>query len=146
MPDVRNCKRCGRIFNYIGGQPICHACREKEEADFRRVKEYLYENPGATLSEVSSALDISVEQIKHYLREGRLEIVGNERNLILECERCGKSITTGRYCNECAKELEKGLKATAREMSKKLSDSEDEKRSAVWLRYVTKYGDEKRKP
>lgn len=138
MPDVRNCKRCGKIFNYIGGQPICYTCKEQDEADFRRVKEYLYENPGATLSEVSSVLEISVERIKHYLREGRLEIVGNESNLILDCEKCGKSIKTGRYCNECAKELERDLQLTAMEMSRKVPGVENNSKSGAWLRYLYK--------
>jgi len=135
MPDVRNCRRCGRIFNYIGGAPICAECRELDEEDFKRVKQYLYENPGASLSQVSSELDISVQKIKSFLREGRLEIIGDEGNLILSCERCGKSIRTGRYCEECERELERDLKDTARRLSENLSTA-DRKRSD--LRYLHK--------
>jgi len=136
MPDIRNCRRCGRVFNYIGGAPICPACREQDEADFKRVKEYLYKNPGATLSEVSTILEVSVEKIRAYLKEGRLEIIGGEGNMILECENCGKAIKTGRFCEECAKELEKDLKSTASQMSKNLSS--DMSKKAVGLRYLNK--------
>jgi len=94
MPDVRNCKKCGRIFNYIGGSPLCPSCREHEEKEFQRIKQYLYENPGASLTQVSVELDISVEMIRRFLREGRLEIANDDGNLILECENCGKSIRT----------------------------------------------------
>ena len=26
--DVRNCKGCGRLFNYYGGVPLCKACKD----------------------------------------------------------------------------------------------------------------------
>jgi flagellar operon protein (TIGR03826 family) len=117
MPDVRNCKKCGKVYNYIGGPPICNACSEQDEKDFKKVKEYLYDNPGASMSQVSEALDVSVEKITRYLREGRLEITENSDNMFLECEGCGKAIRTGRFCNECTRELEKDLTITAKQMN-----------------------------
>ncbi|MCR4435075.1 MAG: MerR family transcriptional regulator [Clostridiales bacterium] len=137
MPDVRNCRRCGKIYNHIGGPPICPACREADEEDFKRVKEYLYENPGATLSEVSSTLDISVEKIKMYLKEGRLEIVGDEGNIVLECENCGRSIRTGRLCNECSKMLVKDFSSTAKQMKSRLDPPETSKKPFE-MRYLNK--------
>lgn len=137
MPDIRNCKRCGKIYNYIGGPPICPACREKDEEDFKRIKEYLYQYPGATLSEVSSTLDISVEKIKRFLKEGRLEIVENGGNIILECEKCGKAIRTGRYCKECEKELSNDLSATARKISESLPQPRSSSKE-VEMRYLNK--------
>ena len=83
MPDVRNCRKCGRIYNYIGGAPLCPACKQLEEDDFQLVKKYLYENPGATLTQVSTDLEMSVEKIKRFLKEGRLEITNDDGNLIL---------------------------------------------------------------
>ena len=85
MPDVRNCKRCGRIYNYLGGIPICPICKDEDEKDFQRVKKYLYENPKATMSEVASNLEISIEKIKRFLKKDwklleMMLIVG------LECE------------------------------------------------------------
>ena len=29
--NVRNCRHCGRIFNYVAGPIMCPACREKME-------------------------------------------------------------------------------------------------------------------
>ena len=113
MPDVRNCKRCGRVYNYIGGVPLCPSCRDADEEDYKRIKEYLYENPGASMSEVSEVLNVSVEKITRFLKEGRLEIVGEGGNFILACERCGKSIKTGRFCNECYAEISKDLGSAA---------------------------------
>jgi flagellar operon protein (TIGR03826 family) len=140
MPDVRNCKRCGHIFNYIGGMPICPTCKGMDEEDFKRVKAYLWDNPGATLSEVSSVLEISVEKIKAFLKEGRLEIIGDaEGNMILECEKCGKSIKSGRLCDECTKGLTNELRYTASQMSSEVSGAEKSKK-AVGMRYLNKDG------
>jgi flagellar operon protein (TIGR03826 family) len=137
MPDVRNCRRCGKIYNYIGGAPICPLCREADEENFKRVKEYLYKNPGATMSEVSTILDISVERIKAYLKEGRLEIINNEGNLILECESCGKAIKTGRFCDDCSNGLIKGLRSTASKMNVGPSGA-DASKKAIGMRYLNK--------
>ena len=74
MGEIKNCRSCGKIFTYMGGQLLCRKCRDIEEEQFKQVKEYLYENPGATITEVAMQLEISVKKIKQYLREGRLEI------------------------------------------------------------------------
>jgi flagellar operon protein (TIGR03826 family) len=139
MPDARNCRRCGKIYNYLGGAPICPACKDQDEATFRKVKEYLYQNPGAALSEVSSVLDVSVEKIKAYLKEGRLEIIGGEGNLILECESCGKAIKTGRFCDECSRDVAKGFKTTAQQMNNSVSKAEAAQK-AIGMRYLNKDG------
>ncbi|HHX60494.1 MAG TPA: MerR family transcriptional regulator, partial [Epulopiscium sp.] len=44
--DVKSCKRCGVLFHHVVGPPLCQKCKKKDEEDFQRVKEYLYENPG----------------------------------------------------------------------------------------------------
>jgi len=101
-------QRCGRLFNYIGGRPICQDCKKQDEEEFKRVKEYLYEHPKASIIEVSNALDISVQKIKSYLRKVDLKL-SNRRECSAECEKCGKSINTGRFCNECSRELTRGV-------------------------------------
>jgi len=137
MPDLRNCRRCGKMFNYIG-VPICPTCVESDEADFKRVKEYLYQNPGASMSEVSSVLEISIEKITRYLRDGRLEIVGGSGNMILHCESCGKSINSGRFCDMCSNDLSKGFKSTADQLSKSANNSNDETKRTAEMRFLNK--------
>ncbi len=39
--NVRNCRKCGNLFNYVSGPPICMACREKLEEKFQEVKKYI---------------------------------------------------------------------------------------------------------
>lgn len=138
MPDVRNCRRCGKLYNHIGGEPICPVCRQQDEEDFKRVKEYLYDNPGASMSQISSELEISIERIKRYLREGRLEILNEEGNLFLECEMCGKAIKSGRFCEECERSLSRDLRFTASQMNQKISDSPETRAGSSMLRYLHK--------
>ena len=47
--EVRNCKECGKIFNYVEGAPLCPACAKKMEGKFEEVKEYIYDNPRASI-------------------------------------------------------------------------------------------------
>ncbi|MCK9217302.1 MAG: MerR family transcriptional regulator [Firmicutes bacterium] len=104
MAELRNCARCGKLFPYIG-RPICNRCVEKEEEEFKIVKEYIYDNPGATVFEVADATEVSVDKIMRFLREERLEISSENVNLILECESCSRPIKSGRYCEECKAKL-----------------------------------------
>lgn len=105
--DVRNCKRCGKIYNYDGFKN-CPTCRREDEADFIKVKEYIYDNPGANISDVAEATEVDSAKIIEFLRQDRLEIADGG-NLVLECERCSVSINSGRFCHKCKGELEKEL-------------------------------------
>jgi methionyl-tRNA synthetase len=113
MADVRNCLWCGKIFNYVSGPVICPACRKKDEEDFKKIKQYLYDYPRASISQISSNLEISVKRIKEYLRQGRLEIINNDNNIYLECQICGKPIKSGKYCEDCERKLQMRFKNTA---------------------------------
>jgi len=114
---IQNCKSCGKVFDYNGiGAKLCPVCKKIDEEDFKRVKEYLYEHPGASMTEVSSVLELPVSQIKRYLKEGRLEIIDNH-HFVLQCERCGVSIKTGRYCEDCLIEITKNLRSVANQAS-----------------------------
>ncbi|MDP4179505.1 MAG: MerR family transcriptional regulator [Bacillota bacterium] len=136
MPDVRNCRRCGKVYNYIGN-PLCPTCIQADDEDFKRVKEYLYKYPGAAMSKVSEDLEISVDKITRYLREGRLEIVGEEANIVLSCENCGKSIKTGRFCDICQSSLTTSLKKTATDISETLAGSSNSKKEYE-MRFLNK--------
>ncbi len=106
--DIKNCSRCGKIYAYDGFN-ICMQCRRKDEDDFKIIKEYIDENPGATISEVSEETEIDSKKIIEFLRQGRLEIK-DENNVLLTCEKCGKSIKTGRFCEKCVSEMQREFK------------------------------------
>lgn len=138
MPDVRNCRKCGKIYNYIGGSPICPACKQLEEDDFQKVKRYLYDNPGASITQVSTDLEIGIEKIKRFLKEGRLEIAGDDGNMILECENCGKSIRSGRFCDACEQDLAAGFKNVAGQIRSEMDSFSQSNRQNFAVRYLNK--------
>lgn len=105
--DVRNCRSCGRLFNYISGPFICPACREALEEKFQEVKKYIQDNRGVGVKEVAEACDVDASQIRQWIREERLEFA--EGSMELGCENCGKPITSGRFCPECKAKMVNGL-------------------------------------
>ena len=64
------------------------------------MKEYIYDHPGASINEVSEENDVSVNQIKKWVREEKLSFT-DDSPVGIACEGCGKMITTGRFCKEC---------------------------------------------
>lgn len=112
--DIRNCKMCGRIYQYSGSN-YCYNCLQELEEMFKRVRDYIDENPAANVVDVSEATDVEEKYILDFLREGRLEL--KEASPGLPCERCGRPIRSGRYCQDCiqdmTRELKKGLNEEA---------------------------------
>ncbi len=107
--DARSCKSCGRLFNYLQGQPICPACKKKLEEKFVEVRDYIRENDNATMQEISDATEVSVKQIKQWVREERLTFTKNSP-VGIECESCGTMIRTGRFCEKCKNNMASNLK------------------------------------
>lgn len=102
--DVRNCKQCNKIFNYIGGIPLCPDCVKKAEDKFDDVKEYIYDHPKCGMQEVSEEMDVSVAQIRKWLKEERLSF-SEDSEIALNCEKCNKRILTGRFCKACKNDM-----------------------------------------
>lgn len=102
--DVRNCRSCGRLFNYMTGAPICESCKKKLEEKFQEVKAYLEEHPNSSVETVSEELDVSVKQIRQWIREERLSLsVAGADGIV--CEQCGAPICSGRFCEKCKAEM-----------------------------------------
>ncbi|MCM1101281.1 MAG: flagellar protein [Clostridium sp.] len=102
--DVRTCKECRRIFNYLTGPVICPSCKDKLEEKFQEVKKYVEEHPGVNMHQVAEECDVEVQQIRQWLKEERLELTEGSANF-LTCESCGCAIRSGRYCDKCRNNL-----------------------------------------
>ena len=135
--NVRNCRKCGRIFNYVVGPHICPACREAMEEDFQRVKAYIGEHPGATVTQVAEECEVEVAQIHQWLREERLNLTEGS-GIVLQCETCGKPITCGRYCDECKHKLTMGLKNAVAPAHVDKPVEERHKRESDKMRFLNK--------
>lgn len=106
--NVKNCRLCGRIYNYMAGPNICPSCRESMEVKFQEVKEYIRQHKGCGIAEVSEACEVEAAQIRQWLREDRLEVT-EDSAIFLSCESCGAPIRSGRFCEKCEGNIKKGF-------------------------------------
>lgn len=104
--ELRNCKQCGNLFLYNGNgnKRICPACLAKETDSYEIVKNYIMDNPGATVKEVFLHTNVSPAKIKTFIREGRL-IIPDSSPIFINCELCDAKIKFGRVCHNCANTL-----------------------------------------
>lgn len=106
--NVSNCKGCGRLFNVISNEKLCPACRKQLDDKFQQVKQYLEEHHNASVNEVAEMNEVSVKQIKQWIREERLVLSESTVDGIT-CEQCGKPIVTGRFCEKCKSKIANNL-------------------------------------
>ena len=108
---VINCRKCRRLFDSLSGfTAVCPECRKKDEEDFKKVKSFVWDHPGVTIDEVAEICDVSTKDIKEWLREERLSLTEGSVADVLTCDKCGKPILKGRYCEKCKAELITDLK------------------------------------
>lgn len=107
--DVRTCKNCGKLYNYLGAiTPFCPICMKLLDEKYEECKKFIKENPGTNIQEVSDATECSIKMIKQWVREEKLTFT--EGSVVgIECEACGANILTGRFCNECKGRLQQNL-------------------------------------
>lgn len=110
--EVVTCKSCGKLFNHIHGDRICPACVKKLDEKFVEVKKFVRDHPDVEINELSKEMDVSIRQIKRWIREERLCFSENSP-IGIECENCGATIKTGRFCKKCKEKLASGLKDAA---------------------------------
>ncbi len=133
--DVKNCKRCRRLFNYIGGQPICPQCREELEKKFQDVKKYLFDHRNANIVEVVENCDVEESQIRQWVREERLEF-SSGIDIGMTCETCGAPITSGRFCEKCKASMINDLKSAGRQPEVEAPKPEKAKPSGNKMRFL----------
>jgi flagellar operon protein (TIGR03826 family) len=109
--DIRNCRKCGKIFNYVSGPVICHECQLKQEEKFQEVKKYISENRMANIPQIAKECDVETSLIQKWIREERLEF-SQDSDLGIPCENCGAMIRTGRFCAKCKAEMANQLGGT----------------------------------
>ncbi|MCT4596756.1 MAG: flagellar protein [Vallitalea sp.] len=106
--DIRNCVKCGKIYNYINGIPMCPTCKSHLEDQFQVTKKYIRDNPSATIVQISEECEVPIKLIHQWIREERL-IFSKDSQIGIECEICGSSIRTGRFCDVCKHDLHNNL-------------------------------------
>ncbi|SDM97819.1 flagellar protein [Lachnospira pectinoschiza] len=100
--EVRNCRGCGRLYNYVGGsyRNLCPDCVKKLEEKFQEVKRYIEDNRVASIRQISEACDVNPKQIEQWVREERL-VFSDDSPIAIFCQTCGAPIKSGKYCENC---------------------------------------------
>ena len=93
--DVRSCRNCGRLFNYLQGPPICPACRKKLEDNLNndvivdtvpeglviRLGEILFDTDSYTLKEnAKDTVDNIINAIKETYPDREIIVEGHTDN------------------------------------------------------------------
>lgn len=91
---IRMCEDCGAP----SVTRLCPRCQEQEKRDFQKVRDYLRANHLASVPEAAAATDVSEQKILRWVNKGWLEVR-------YECQICGKAITKGTICADCASRL-----------------------------------------
>ncbi len=99
FPELRNCRRCGKIYTFTG-LPICKECHDKEEEEYEILRVYLREHPLAALSEASRDTGVPSEIIADFLRRGLLEGITRNED-VPRCAICKRPVISGGLCHEC---------------------------------------------
>lgn len=111
--NVKKCKRCGKIFQYMG-RDMCPECVEKIDDCFVMIRDYLDEHPNAGIGEVSEALEIDEKIILDFIKSGRILL----KEAVLKCMSCGRPIRCGEMCDECKAKITNKLAAAVKSKEK----------------------------
>lgn len=101
---LRNCDECNKVFAHPTRR-LCESCYKEAQKAFVTVKEYIIENPGASVATVAQETEVDVEIIYEYIRQGRLNVI--PRDVELHCDICGDRINSGRICVKCRSDFKK---------------------------------------
>ena len=133
--NVKNCRKCGRLFQYIGGPQMCPACREEMEKKFQEVKKYIMEHRDTSLRTVAEECDVDENQIRQWVREERL-VLENGVDAGVTCEVCGTPISSGRFCENCKKSMINDLTAAGRRPEAPVQKTPDRRDNSNRMRFL----------
>lgn len=135
--DVRNCSRCNKLFNYVAGPNICPNCRKSIDEQFKEVRLFIRKNPKASIGEIAEANEVDTKQIRQWIREERLSF-SEDSAIGIECEACGKTIRTGKYCDACKADLVNNLGSAYRKTEVKEENPYESKDTSNKMRFLNK--------
>lgn len=122
---IKNCVDCGRVHVHPS-RDICPLCYQSEEADFAKVKEYLWDKASSSVDAVHEKTGVSKERIIKFIRQGRILAAGLAAEILLACEKCGEPVIEGQYCEKCRDELITGL---TEEEAERAEESEERRQT-----------------
>ena len=138
--NVRNCRRCRKLFNYVIGPYLCPQCREDMEQKFQEVKKFVREHAHADVRTVSEECDVDTTQIRQWVKEERL-IFSDDSAIGIACERCGTTIRSGRFCEKCKIEMTNGFKNAITPAREQTTKKREDLHNNPKMRYLDNGGE-----
>ena len=133
--NVRNCRKCKRLFNYMVGPVLCEACKQGLEVKFQEVKKYIQDNPRSDIRMVSEACEVDPAQIRQWIREERLCFT-DDSPIGIACERCGTTIRTGRFCEHCKNDMANSFNKAITPQGTVVQSKEEDRRTSNKMRFL----------
>ena len=72
--------------------------------------DYLEEHPDTSVEQTAADNDVTMKQIRQWVKEERL-ILSSATVAGIVCEKCGKPIRTGRFCDKCKENMASQLES-----------------------------------
>ena len=123
--NIRNCARCKKIFVPVSNEKICSDCRAEDLELEERVKAYVRDNPGITVTQLIEGSGAPRSLVWRMIQQGQFENSGL-KDAKYPCGNCGKIITRGTYCSECMSKLKQIAQKFAKAMNSKRRKAQEE--------------------
>ncbi|MBR6267500.1 MAG: flagellar protein [Selenomonadaceae bacterium] len=113
---LKSCPMCGKTFIATPAQRVCRDCRDKEYQMEREIVNYVRDHPGAQPAEIIEATGASEAVLRRMIEEGRFIELGN---IMYPCKKCGKPISSGKYCRACYVKMKQSLEKAQVDIKKR---------------------------
>lgn len=98
--SVQSCKGCGGIFAFLP-RGLCAECIDRREESFHTVRDFLRDNPGASIIAACTTTGVEERLVAEFIREGRLQFADHSSSESLRDE-LAKEALRARLAGELA--------------------------------------------
>ena len=104
MPTLKNCIRCGKVFNAEAAEELCSGCNIEDSKDLKKVTDYLRGHPMASMMEVTQKTGVAQQLLSRFVKKGSLKMRKQPESF--KCRLCGADIKMGTLCESCRGKIE----------------------------------------
>ena len=101
LRPMKMCAGCGTPFTPLANEDFCYKCRNTTSSKEADVIDYIRDNPGVSILDVSRRTKLSKNALIKMAHEGRFAGLVLNKDFGYPCPGCGKLITFGTYCPDC---------------------------------------------
>lgn len=111
MAQLSNCPECGKLY-VENPMKLCPECQRNELEAEDKVAQFLRDTKKASIREIAEATGVKEKIVLRMINRGR--IIG-DFEISYACEICGDTITEGRVCAKCSKNIVDQMQPKAEE-------------------------------